>query len=232
MAFSDKWTLLQLRDSCRRTLADPSARFWSNDELDNYIDEWQQTLQDQFDFVRGTYTATGTVASYTLDTLTPKPTCLDAVYWNGVRLPGVGDYRMDSLDRDWRAAPAGEPLRVVQDDSRSFTLWPAPSTSGTLRLEYPVVTTFTSTGAQMQIPAWTRYTCRHYVAWKALLREGPANNPNKAMRYKRKWERWNNRLRTLWANYFPRRYPTLKPGTAYEYGIVQARPSAGRAGYV
>lgn len=232
MAFSDRWTLIQLRLSCRLTLADPNARFWADDELNNYIDEWQQALQDKFEFVWGSSTTTTSLSTFTLATSTPTPLRLDAIYWNGIRLAGRSKQELDDVLRTWRQSTGTQltPQVVYQNDSNTFSLWPPPGTgtTGVMVHEYPTTLTFASGTSTMQIPAWTRYSCRDYVAFKAYLREGPANSPTKAMRYHKRWERHMNRFGTIWANYFPGKYLRLKPAASYESRIILGQSNSSR----
>lgn len=228
MAFTDRWTLLQLRTSARRVLADPAGRFWSDAELNNYIDEWQSNLQDQFEFAWNTATITTSLSTHTITNIATDIMRLDAVYWNEWRLNGRTKQNLDDIVREWRAALAGssQPRAVYQNDHRSFGLWPPVSTSGTLILEYPRELSLVHDTDVMDIPAWTRYNCKDYVAYKAYLREGPANSPTKAMRYKQRWEAGVKRIRTIWDNYFPGKALRLKPASSYEYDIILARGSS------
>ena len=102
MALSDKWSLLQLRTLTRAELADPASRWFPDSELNQYLDEWQLRLQDWFEFVWGSATASvtavGTVtstvngpsngliipastASILLSTFIPDALRCDAFYW-------------------------------------------------------------------------------------------------------------------------------------------------------
>lgn len=56
MALSTPPTLADLRASCRRELLDPVGRWWSNPELDQYINDWAHLLQSQYEFVWSTAT--------------------------------------------------------------------------------------------------------------------------------------------------------------------------------
>ena len=58
MALYTKYTLAELRSACQRELLDPNAQYWPTAELDKYINEWQQLLQSEFEFVWGSSTAT------------------------------------------------------------------------------------------------------------------------------------------------------------------------------
>lgn len=227
MAFTDRWTLYDLRTSARRVLADPNGRFWSNTELNNYIVEWQANLQDQFEFTWNTATITSALSTHTISNIASDIMRLDAIYWNEWRLNARSKQNLEDIVREWRAAITGasNPRAVYQNDHRTFGLWPPPGSAGTLVLEYPIEATFTTDTDTMSIPAWTRYNCKDYVAYKAYLREGPANSPVKAMRYKQRWESGVKRIRTIWDNYFPGKALRLQPASSYEYDIILARGS-------
>lgn len=227
MAFSDRWTLANLRTSARRVLADPNGRFWSDSELNNYINEWQCNLQDQFEFTWNTATITTSLSTHTLSNIATDIMRLDAVYWNEYRLNGRTKQNLEDIVREWRAALAGssKPRAVYQDDHRSFGLWPPVGSVGTLVLEYPIEPVFNHDTDVISIPAWTRYNCKDYVAYKSYLREGPANSPTKAIRYKQRCEAGVKRIRTIWDNYFPGKALRLQPASSYEYDILLARGS-------
>ena len=104
MAFTDRWTLLQLRTSARRVLADPAGRFWSDAELNNYIDEWQSNLQDQFEFAWNTATITTSLSTHTITNIATDIMRLDAVYWNEWRLNGRTKQNLDDIVREEKLA--------------------------------------------------------------------------------------------------------------------------------
>lgn len=223
MAISDLWSLATIRAACQRELLDPSARFWSTDELDLYINDWQTELQDKFEFVWGssTHTLVGT-STIVLGTIVPTMARLDAVYCNGRRMAGRSIQDLEELSRNWKSLDNvdPEPLVAYQNDSRDVVLWPPVTGTATVVLEYPVVTTFTSTAATMEIPAWTKYSAINYVAMRALLRDGPSNSPIKALRYRKLWEADLKRFRLIWDSYLPIRATRLTPATTYEERII------------
>lgn len=228
MALSDQWTLSDLRVAARRVIVDPSGRFWSDTELNIYINQWQDILQQQFEFTWSTSTTVTISGTSTLSSIAPNLLRLDAVYWNEYRLNGRSTYDMDNLQREWRVAlstTGSQPNSVVQLDRRTLSLWPPPLSTGTLILEYPAITTLTSDNSHMTIPAWTKYNCKDFVAWKCYLREGPANSPTKALRYKARFNEGLKRFRTIYANYFPSHTLRLQPAASYEWDILLARGS-------
>lgn len=223
MAISDLWSQATIRSACQRELLDPSARFWSTTELDGYIDDWQAELQDKFEFVWGSSTQVLTNTSTILiNMISPDMSRLDAVYYNNRRLPGRSIQDLEEISRQWAATSNTdpEPVLAYQNDSQDVVLWPPVVGTGTVELEYPVLTTFTATTDLMVIPAWTKYSAINYVAMKALLRDGPGNSPTKALRYKKQWDNNLKKFRLIWDKYFPYRSPRLKPATTYEERII------------
>ncbi len=231
MAFSDQWTLSELRTSVRRTLADPSGRFWSDAELNTYINEWQSNLQHHYEFVWNTATVTTSLSTLTLTNIATDIGRVDAVYWNEYRLNARSRQNIEDIVREWRASIAGgvTPKAVYQTDPRTISIWPPQSTAGTLIFEYPISTVLNHDTDRMSIPAWTKYSVRNYVAWKCYLREGPANSPNKAVRYKVRFDNNVKRIRTIWDNYFPSKALRLQPAASYEYDILLARGASSGA---
>ena len=223
MAFTDKWSRATILTACRRELSDPSARFWSDTDLNNYISDWQQDLQAGFEFVWGSSTTTTTATSLALSTLSPEVLRLDAIYCNGTRLIGKTKLEMEDESVDWRLSTGGTvPYIAYQNDERDVIFWPLTTSTKTLVFEYPVVTTFAASTSTMQIPAWTRYSSINYIAYHALLQEGPANSPDKAVRYKRRWEDNLKQFKSIKANYLPDRALKLKPNQNYAQSLANA----------
>src|SRR5258708_37785103 len=119
---SDFWTLNQLRTAVRRELLDPSGKWWSNDELNLYLNDWKQILQIQFEFKWGTATLTftDTTTEFSWATIAPNMLRPDAVYYqqgnptggtqtSTGRLSPRSLADLDTLQRNWRgtAAAAG-----------------------------------------------------------------------------------------------------------------------------
>src|SRR5579859_1247637 len=251
MALSDKWSRAQLRTIAANELQDPNNKWFPVAELNQYLDEWQTRLQDWYEFVWNTATATvsaiGTTtsssgliipngtASLILSTFIGDALRCDAFYWvsstntgtdtHGVRMVPRTKQDLNVLIRDWRfVLPGDPPLVVYQDDVNDIVLWPPPANAGTVIAEYPVKsTTFGTDTSTMQIPAWTKYSARDYCAYRAYLRTGPRQDIQKALTYKAAWIKCIQRYRRQWDNYFPERYPSLKPkqpSDAYNIAIL------------
>lgn len=239
MALSDLWDLNQLTTLVMNEIGDPTNRWFPQSELFVYIDEWQMRLQERFEFVWSTATTTvpaiGTItnsqgltipagtASILLSTFIPDAMRCDAFYWIsstetstftlGVRIAPITKQYLNVLQANWRyVLPGDPPLAVYQDDITNIVLWPANANAGTVIAEYPQKICFAGTGTNtMQVPAWTKYSVRYYVAWRCFLRTGPRQDIQRALAYKALWERYLNRFRRQFDNYFPQRYPQLKP---------------------
>lgn len=220
MAFSTKWTRAKLRSIVRAELLDPNEKWWTDTELDHYVADWQNRVQEKLELVWGTATYTTALSTSTIATRVTDMLRLDAVYWNDQRLVGRTKADLDLIDRDWRSTDPGVPVVVYQDNYATFSLWPAPATVGTIRLEYPKTLSFVTDTSTMQIPAWTKYSAKNYCLSRAFGRFGPNQDVNIAARYRSKFERQLRKYRSFVAAFFPTKYLSLRPGTNYEEDIV------------
>lgn len=245
---------------CRNELADPSGSAltkWTDAELNGYLQDWQDCLQQDFEFVWGQTTATlgtgtaggaqwnffqwdGTAfnasgSSTSLATVTLANIATDMmrpadVYFlltaSGVagRLVPRNKVDLDVQQRDWRIAPSADvPTVVYQDDPNVINFWPTPTGSGTVIIEYPLNLTLTTDTTTMRVPAWTRYTAKYYVAYRALMRFGATQNLAKAARYRRIWEAKLKQVSKVWNSYQPDRGETLRPGGKFTADILNPR---------
>lgn len=78
-----QWTRAELRALVRRELMDTGTRWWSDAELDMYADDWLNEMQQEFEFVWGTWTETTALSTVNLGTFNPPVHRLDAIYWMG-----------------------------------------------------------------------------------------------------------------------------------------------------
>lgn len=241
MALSDQWTLADLTAVARRELLDPNATWWSDTEIQGYLNEWQQQLQSQFDFVWATNTVITTVSTFTLGTFTPPMMRLDAIYYtpgttttvNGTftntlicRLSPRSLIDLDVLQRDWRAlgtVVGYHPQVSYQYDVFTVSVWPENSALGTFVFEYPVLLTMTASTDPIQIPAWTRYSAAPFVCYKAFKRFGPNQDIPKAQRRLTQFNRQVRQYRKFYDNYFPERAEMLRPGRKYAGNILVPR---------
>lgn len=227
MALSVKPTRAELRTQVRYTLMDPNARWWSDTELNGYLDEWQHTLQSELEATKGAALSTigpGTSTINISTDLAEDILRVDAIFWNNQRLVTRSETEMDTLRRDWRTTNERTPGVVVPIDSERFELWPpAGPAGGYLYAEYPRITTFATDTSTSILPAWCRWSANDYCAYKAFLRHGPNQDINRATRYRALFERKLSRLRTVKNAYLPKRGMRLTFGDTYEADILLAR---------
>ena len=228
MALSTKWTRAEIRLAAQYELMDTGARWWGTGELDSYIESWQDVVQHEFELKWGTATSTvtATTSVITISSIATDVMRLDTVYWNNIKLLPRNVLEMDAMDLSWRSANPGTPGVIVPLDADSFMLWPAVSTTGTMSWEYPLTLSFAVDTSTMELPAWTRYSAVPYVAYRCYVRPGHNNNLRKALRYKRLFESSLTEIGSLRNQYFPSRYPVLRPGGQYEYDVLLARRGA------
>lgn len=224
MALTDKWSRAKLRAVVRRELLDPQLKWWSDAELDRYVAEWQNVLQEEVEFVWGSATETTSLATVTLTDIATDILRLDAVYWNDRRMVGRSKEELDMLNRNWRNSDTGTPYVCYQDNDKTLSLWPPPDVAGTLVVEYPKVLSFAVDTSTMQVPAWTRYSVKNYALWRAYSRFGPNQDQNIAARRRAKFEKQLRKFKTMRANFFPCKYISLRPGGEYEKDILQPEP--------
>jgi hypothetical protein len=224
MALSDRWTREQLRSAVRRELMDPNNTFWTDTELNLYLDDWQQEVQEELEFVWGTATLTTTDSTFALTDLGTNILRPDHFIWNNVRLSPRSKNDLDAWRPYWREADPASPYVCYEVDSGTYGLWPPPDSAGTLSVEYPRILTFSSDIAPMDLPAWTRYSAINYCTYRAYERYGPNHDLNRAYRRKSKFLRQVARYKNIKAQFFPDKPLSLRPGGPYESQILNPKP--------
>ena len=233
MALSTPWTLSQLLSAVMLELADSTNKWWSVAELTQYINDWQDLLNHQLEFVWSTATITNTASTVTLTAVATDMQRLDAIYFS----PGGTDTStrrlsprslidLDIIQRDWRVVTTQtglQPEVSYQYDSFTVSFWPPPPSAGTYIFEYPQVTTLTTTTNTMVVPPWTKFSATSYVCYRAYARAGANQNLTKAARYKGQWLRDLKRFRRTFDNSFPERSEMLRPGRRYLANILVPR---------
>lgn len=250
-----------LRTTVRNELADPGGALqkWSDAELNGYVVDWHDILQQDFEFCWGITTATlssaggggaqwnffqwngtgfnasGTTTSLATVTLASVASNImrpAAVYFistaSGVasRLVPRNKTDLELVQRDWRASQSYNfPTVVYQDDPSVLNLWPSPLASGTLVIEYPILvdTVLASDTSTMVVPAWTRYSAKHYCAYRAFMRFGATQNLAKAARYRRAWDQDLRKISKIYQSYQPDRAEMLRPGGKWAADILNPR---------
>jgi hypothetical protein len=229
MALSDLWTRSQLRTAVRRELMDFNGRFWTDTELNLYLSDWQDEVNEALQFVWGTATLTlGTGTSTFVQTdLGTNILRADAFYWNNVRLIPRNKIDLDDYSPYWREAEDANPYVCYSVDDTSWGLYPPVGTSGTLLSEHPITVSFSDDASPMQVPAWTRYSSVSYSCYRAYSRFGPNYDLNRALRRKAKFERQLSRYKLLKDAHFPEKYISLRPTLdrqSYESSILSPSP--------
>ena len=231
MPLSDQWNRAQLRTAARDELQDSSAKWWTDTEVNGYLEHWQKDVQGICDFVWGSTTVLTDSATHTITNIAPNVERLDKIYWNSVRLSPRTHQDLEILYQEWKTATSGSPTAAYQVDDEGFVLWPPPTVVGTLEIEYPTEVSFSNSDSiAMQVPAWTKYSAINYVAWRAYERLGPNMDLNQALRYKRKFTEQANEYASVYAGFFPYRYPQLRPATKYEIRILEPGNTSAGAG--
>lgn len=233
MALSSHLTLGQIRAVVRRELLDPSGKFWANDEIDQYANDWNHILQSQFEFVwsTATLTLTSTATQYSLTTIASDIMRVDTIYYTpgGTstftgRLSPRSMADLDTYQRNWRGvlpANAIDPIIVYQQDAQSISLWPPPNGTGTVYLEYPVMGTMATSTSTMIAPAWTRYSVVPYVLYRAYARYAGTQDLGKASRRRKQWDNQLQLIRRFYDGYFPDKAEMLRPGRKWAGQILK-----------
>lgn len=218
MALSDKWTRATIRTAVRNELLDPAARWWSDAKVNDYIEDWQRDINNEFEFVWAVTTLVTAASTIDVETAMPNNQNVGRVYADGLFLPTLSRERLDVLNREWREPDplSGATLSWYAIDQDTIGLQPAPTTTHTYIFEYPVITTFTGDSTPMIAPAWTRYSSIPYCAWRAYLNLGPNHDLQRAARYQARYTRMLKEYRRTYDGYFPHKYPYLKPAGILE----------------
>jgi hypothetical protein len=204
-------------------LLDLHERWWTDEEIDRYITAWQNRIQDETEVVwsSGTLVVGSATSTITLTAIATDILRVDAIYWDKVRLVGKTKEELDLLNRNWRNANPGTPQVVYQDNEATLSLWPTPVATGTLVSEHPKMLTFATDTSTMQVPGWMKYSVVNYCLWRAFSRFGPNQDQNVAARRRARFEKQLRKYKSLLANIFPHKYPSLRPGGGYEKDILQ-----------
>jgi len=242
MALSDQFTLAQIRAMARRELLDPNSQWWSNAEIDQYTNDWNDTLQSQFEFVwsTATLTFTDTTTQFQLSSIAPDCLRLDGVWFcagsnagtaidtSTGRLSPRTMADLDTFQRDWRAtisSPGINPIIVYQQNAQSISFWPPPAGTGTVYFEYPAIVTMTTNTSTMCAPGWARYSAISYILYRAYARFSSTQNLGKAARYRKAWERQFQIIQKNYAAYWPDRSEMLRPGRKWAGNVLRTKPA-------
>lgn len=220
MASYTKLTRQQLREMCERELMDTSNLWWTDAELNNYLDDWQKRVQREHLLTWGTSTLTSIGAStFALSDFAPDVMRPGRLVWEGITLVPKTQEELQILDPQWRLRSiSARPTVVFQENLTTVTVWPTISglSTNTVVLEYPKEPAFAGDATPMILPAYTKYSAKNYVGFRSFLRRGPNYNSQKAGAYRDSFYEDLRRYGIIKRRYLPQHFYTLKPGGAYE----------------
>lgn len=236
------WTRADFKSVIRREVMDTNTKWITDNELNLYLDNWLNDLQQEFEFVWAinTLTVGTTTTSLVFNTSSFSPGMLrnEAIYYNGFRLAGRLLQDLEVLNPTWRNStmPPGTNtqdtprLAVMYPDSQNILIWPQPPNpqgtfSNVFVFEYPCLLSFATDSSTSGLPVWTQWCAKPYVCANFFQRPGPVNDPKKALRYWAQYEKSKLRVRKMWDRYFPERYRRLQPGNHYEWEILTPPPA-------
>ena len=201
---------------------DTNGEWWTDAELNSYLDHWQDQVQDSLEFSWGT--ATTTVGSNT-STVTFTVVATDIlrpgfVFWDNKQLSPVTTQELNIIKREWRLGTSARPGAFYVNNLNELVLWPTPGSPGVLRMEYPLSMTFASDTSTSELPPWTRYSAVDYCAFRAYLRNGPNQDLNKAYVYKGQFNLKMLEYEDWKRQYMPQRYGQIRPATDFEVRLV------------
>ena len=198
-------------------------RWWTDDELNQYLDEWVQDLSRQFGMLS---TDSSVVVGSATATIT-KPVGLlsiDYVTWDNKRLLPTTRLLMDEQHPNWEnetAITSAVPAQIVQIDANTMRFYPLPGITGTAVMSGPRDISLASDITVCTLPPWMQFSARLFVAAMAYMRSGPNQDLRKAGRYKARYIRTKKFFRQMLDARFAAYGPRLKPGGAYEGAIMK-----------
>lgn len=220
MPLSDKPTRAQIRSSVRREIMDTGTRWWTDAELNGYINACHDRVQAETGLVWGTATATLTgTTTVTLTDIASDIYRCDRVYWENRLVIPVSEETLDSFDRAWRGyGTTTHPSAWYKKNLDAVIFWPEITSTHTSTVVFEYVRQFTlsTDTATTGFPGWARYVFRPYCAFRAYARNGPNHDPHRAQRYKELFKNGVYEIKQKLRQFFPKRSLALRPATEYE----------------
>jgi hypothetical protein len=175
----------------------PSYRFISGVNIQEYLDEWHDLVQEEFQLCRytatlalGSGTSTFAVSSLASDVLTLEDTCWISGTSTSLLAPQSPEalWELQQSNPAGLSSPGGPPVAIYPVTYGTFAVWPTPSTAGTLHSEYiPQLRYSTYTGTS-PLPSWTREMPIPYIAWRVFSRFSAIQDLPRAAVYRRQHE--------------------------------------------
>ena len=103
------WSRANFRDVIRREVMDTSSRWFQDSEINQYLDDWLNDINQEFELVWAINTLTigsttvGSLCLIPLSTFTPGMLRNEAVYYNSFRLAGRLLQNLEVGDPIWRS---------------------------------------------------------------------------------------------------------------------------------
>ena len=200
---------------------DSNGDWWDDSELNDYIEAWQNKVNDELAFTWGTASYVTSSATCTLTDIASDILRPNLVYWNASLLSPLTTEELSIINREWRnTTSGGTPAIVYREVEGEIGLWPPPDGTGTLELEYPVKMSFATDTDTSELPPWTRYSCVDYCAYRAFARNGPNMDMNRALLYKKAFREDVWKYTKVKRRFFPRNYTGFVAGDAFEKRLV------------
>lgn len=200
---------------------DTGTRWWTDGELNNYINHCHDRVQAECGLVWGTATATltGTTTVTLTDIGAGSVYRIDKVYWENRLVLPVTEETLDSFDPAWRGFGTTTHPSVWYNKSIDHVIfWPniTSTHTSTVVFEYVKQLTLGTDTSTTEFPGWARYIFRPYCAFRAYSRNGENHDPHRAQRYKELFKNGIGEIKQKVRQYFPKRSLSLRPATDYE----------------
>lgn len=128
-------TRLQIRNMIRKRLGETTASFWSDSELNTWINDACRDIAFRTKCIRTNLymNAVDETAEYGLSTIFPNVLSINEYYYkqdgtNYIKLPQTSRTELDATYSGWRSAQSGTPIMYYYDREEDiFGLYPAPN---------------------------------------------------------------------------------------------------------
>lgn len=201
------------------------TRFWADATLDSWINDWSRETQHELGLVvsSATYVTTATDSSYQYSVFGTDIVRPNFVFWDTRRLVPRNREDLAQLNVDWVTSTNSSPTTIIPVDDDTFEVYPTPTGTGTIYVEYiPELALATATDTT-SIPTWATFTCPFYVAFRAYRADGPLNDLNKSNIYKSLYIQKLTKLKSICAHTTPSHFPGLVPGGHFQSDVLTAR---------
>lgn len=196
-------TRTEIRDLIRKSLGETTASFWSNTELNTWIDDAGYDLAFRTKSIRANaYITTTSAGEYTISTdlASTVLTILDVYYYisgtTWTKLALMSREELDTRYPAWRSATASTPTIAyfdIEEDLIGFYTAPAAGQYGTSYARVYYAKKFTDLALDTSVPALPTYLHRaivYYVIAYGFEQRGYGDKSNDA------WKKYESMVRT------------------------------------